>query len=273
MSISKEIQRTTGKSPKFALLGFLYIQRSHGYELHQRLLKELGYIWNVSQSEIYNVLKRLETQGLVKSSVVEQKKLPARRLLRLTPSGRLHFETWLNTPGGTSPRTIRLDFVTRMYFARQIGNLKVQDMLDHQVSEMRTNLRQMESILTDMPLSQTFNRLGLEFQIFQRKAILDWLESCRQTLNLQFFPEAQSETLFEMEDEMKLSARNVLKGKILKIVTGAVNAEVTIELPGGEKIVSIITNTSVDSLKLKEGQDAYAIIKASNVMIGTDESM
>lgn len=69
---------------------------------------------------------------------------------------------------------------------------------------------------------------------------------------------------------MKLSARNVLKGKVVQIVKGAVNAEVTLELPGGEKLVSIITNTSVESLGLAEGKAAYAIIKASNIMVGVD---
>lgn len=69
---------------------------------------------------------------------------------------------------------------------------------------------------------------------------------------------------------MKLSARNLLKGKVVKIVTGAVNAEVTLELPGGTRVVSIITNTSVETLALKEGQEAYAVIKASNIMIGVD---
>ena len=69
---------------------------------------------------------------------------------------------------------------------------------------------------------------------------------------------------------MKLSARNILKAKVLKIVKGAVNAEVIMELPGGEQLVSIITNTSVDSLGLKEGNQAYAVIKASNIMIGVD---
>jgi molybdopterin-binding protein len=69
---------------------------------------------------------------------------------------------------------------------------------------------------------------------------------------------------------MKLSARNSLKGKIKKITPGAVNTEVIIELPGGTEITSIITKTSVESLKLKEGSDAYAIIKASDVIIGTD---
>ncbi|RPH62473.1 MAG: transporter [Chloroflexi bacterium] len=69
---------------------------------------------------------------------------------------------------------------------------------------------------------------------------------------------------------MKLSARNILKGKVVKLVKGAVNAEVTLELPGGAQIVSIITNTSVDSLELKEGKEAYAVIKASNVMVAVD---
>ncbi len=69
---------------------------------------------------------------------------------------------------------------------------------------------------------------------------------------------------------MKISARNTLKGKIIKVVKGAVNAEVVLELPGGDQITSIITNESVDNLGLKEGKEAYAIVKASNVMIAVD---
>jgi molybdate transport system regulatory protein len=68
---------------------------------------------------------------------------------------------------------------------------------------------------------------------------------------------------------MKISARNVLAGKIQSITRGAVNAEVTLILQGGETVTSIITNGSVDSLELKEGQPAYAVIKASEVMIGS----
>jgi len=69
---------------------------------------------------------------------------------------------------------------------------------------------------------------------------------------------------------MKISARNILKGKIVKMLHGAVNSEVIIELPGGTRLISIITNSSVDSLELTEGKEAYAIIKASNVMVGID---
>jgi len=69
---------------------------------------------------------------------------------------------------------------------------------------------------------------------------------------------------------MKISARNQLKGKIKKITKGAVNSEVTLELADGLEIISIITNSSVNNLGLKEEKEAYAIIKASNVMIAVD---
>ena len=69
---------------------------------------------------------------------------------------------------------------------------------------------------------------------------------------------------------MKLSARNVLPGTVTKVTKGAVNAEVHLTLKSGDKIVSIITNTSVDSLGLKDGKDAFAIIKASWPILGTD---
>ena len=69
---------------------------------------------------------------------------------------------------------------------------------------------------------------------------------------------------------MKLSARNILKGTVKKVIRGAVNSEVTIRLEGGAEVVSIITNESVDSLGLKEGVQAYAVIKASNVIVAID---
>ncbi len=69
---------------------------------------------------------------------------------------------------------------------------------------------------------------------------------------------------------MKISARNALKGKVKQIEQGAVNTEVTIELPGGMEIVSIITKESAAGLGLAKGKDVYAVIKASSVMIGVD---
>ena len=67
---------------------------------------------------------------------------------------------------------------------------------------------------------------------------------------------------------MKISARNVLPGTVANVVKGAVNSEVGLTLRGGETVVAIITNSSAESLGLKIGNPAYAIIKASEVMVG-----
>ena len=69
---------------------------------------------------------------------------------------------------------------------------------------------------------------------------------------------------------MKISARNCLEGKIVAIHEGPVSTEVTIEPAAGERIVSSITTTSAKALNLKVGDKAYAVIKASNVMVAVD---
>ena len=69
---------------------------------------------------------------------------------------------------------------------------------------------------------------------------------------------------------MKLSARNQLKGKIAKVAKGSTTAHVTVELPGGHRIMSSITNEAVDELTLKAGNDAIVVIKASDVMIAKE---
>ena len=64
---------------------------------------------------------------------------------------------------------------------------------------------------------------------------------------------------------MKISARNVLAGTVQSVTKGAVNAEITLALEGGDTMVAIITNSSADSLQLAAGKPAFAIVKASEV--------
>jgi molybdopterin-binding protein len=69
---------------------------------------------------------------------------------------------------------------------------------------------------------------------------------------------------------MKLSARNVLPATVKTVTPGAVDSEIVVELAPGIEVVAIITKQSAQNLALKPGVKAYAIIKASNVMIGVD---
>ncbi|WP_294621285.1 TOBE domain-containing protein [uncultured Roseovarius sp.] len=69
---------------------------------------------------------------------------------------------------------------------------------------------------------------------------------------------------------MKISARNKLAGTVVGIEKGAVNATVQIDLGGGSIVSAMITNASVEDLGLEVGKTAYAIVKASDVMVGAD---
>jgi molybdopterin-binding protein len=69
---------------------------------------------------------------------------------------------------------------------------------------------------------------------------------------------------------MQLSARNVLKGRVTQVTHGVVESEITIQLSPGVEIVSTITKSSAERMKLKPGDAAQAIIKASNVIIAVD---
>ena len=69
---------------------------------------------------------------------------------------------------------------------------------------------------------------------------------------------------------MKISARNTIKGRIKNVVQGPVSAEVVLNVAPGIEIVAVISAHSAQALKLKKGKKAYAVIKASSVMVGVD---
>lgn len=69
---------------------------------------------------------------------------------------------------------------------------------------------------------------------------------------------------------MKISARNQIKGKIVSITHGVTTSHIKIDIGGGNVITSAITKTSAEELKLEVGKSAFAIVKASDVMIGVE---
>ncbi|MGA2111200.1 MAG: PadR family transcriptional regulator [Anaerolineales bacterium] len=176
----QSVHHLGARSPEYALLGFLYKQRNHGYNLHQLLATELGQVWHVSQSQTYTILKRLESQGYISSTTLEQQKLPPRQLLRITASGRRRFEEWLETPSGSSVRAIRLEFITRLYFAWKLFPDMIPALLEAQSAQISASLTRLDISRTAVAPEQTFNRLGLDLRIEQLRSVRDWLARCAE---------------------------------------------------------------------------------------------
>jgi len=180
--MSKRSSYVSSLSPEYAVLGFLAQQPDHGYDLHQRLMLELGQIWRLSQSQLYNLLKRLERQGDIVATLQEQPKLPDRHVFHLTERGRQRFEQWLETPTGTSVRAIRVEFLTRLYFARLRSPALAARLIAIQKEETRRGLEWLRTKLEELPPEQVFNRLGLELRVRQLTSVLEWLENCAEIL-------------------------------------------------------------------------------------------
>lgn len=168
-------------SPEFALLGLLAEQAAHGYELHQRLEAELGQVWHVSLSQTYNILKRLEANGFILGAPEKPHKLPQRFRYSLTPSGSTRLEQWVRQPTGSSVRAIRVEFITRLYFARLFEPGLAGRLLETQVSETRLGLRRLHNLYQQLSEGEIYNRLSLALRILQLEAVLSWLDQVVST--------------------------------------------------------------------------------------------
>lgn len=166
-------------SPEYAVLGFLYCEPMHGYDLHRKLGADLGYVWHVSQSEAYAILKRLEAQGHLAAEAIPQQKLPPRQLLRITPAGRERFAAWLHTPSGGSARAIRMEFLTRLYFTQRTEPENTPSLFDLQRAEIEKHIQRLETAQHALPPNQIFNRMSLDMRIRQLHLTHTWLTDCQ----------------------------------------------------------------------------------------------
>jgi DNA-binding PadR family transcriptional regulator len=180
--MSRHSTYVSALSPEYALLGFLQQEAMHGYELHRRLLLHLGQVWHISQSQLYSILKRLEAQGDIAGEVQAQSRLPDRRILQLTEQGHDRFEAWLSAPTGCSVRAIRVEFITRLYFASLRSQEDAMHLIQTQAVVIQQGLQRLQSSDLVTTPEQAFNRLGIELRVQQLRAALDWLRNCEQMI-------------------------------------------------------------------------------------------
>jgi len=162
-------------SPEYPVLGFLYLTPLHGYELHRRLGLHLNEIWHLPQNQTYNILKRLEKNGMIAAERHSEGSRPERACFSLTPAGQAHFERWLAAPTPTSARAIRMEFITRLFFAARISETLTGRILAEQQAALQADLARLRARLAATPPEQPYNRLGLDLRIRQLESVLTWI--------------------------------------------------------------------------------------------------
>lgn len=167
-------------SPEMALLGLLYKEARHGYDLHRTVNADLGQVWHLSQSQAYAILKRLEIRGDLSAETISQKKLPNRQLLQMTEQGRENFLAWLASPSGGSTRVIRMEFITRLYFLKLYFPKRIAQAFNQQRTEVQTHIKRLKKNIKELPDGQIFNHMSLEMRLKQLKFVLEWLNDCQK---------------------------------------------------------------------------------------------
>jgi PadR family transcriptional regulator, regulatory protein AphA len=176
-----------------ALLGLVRQQPMYGYEIHQRLLAsaELGLVWTIKQSQCYAILTRLEEDGLLRSEVSPQEPRPARKMLYLTPAGEATFLRWVRSPVEHG-RDVRLEFLAKIYFARQEGTAAALELTARQRRVSVGRLAALREQAAALGAERSYDWLVLRYRVGQLEAALDWLDECADWLIASEAPAATS---------------------------------------------------------------------------------
>jgi len=163
--------------PEFVPLGFLVEEPTHGYELYRRFSETLAGLWRLSESQMYATLKRLEYHGLIESSAPEKGSAASRRVLSPTPGGRKLFDAWLAEPTVCSPRVLRLEFLTRLFFARRMAPDSIDGLFSDQRAVVAGALGRLGQSRNHAASGFDVFDLALAFSESQLRSALTWLDT------------------------------------------------------------------------------------------------
>ncbi len=175
--------RGSAEPARFALLGLLLGKQAHGYDLsrHFAPTSAVGDVIHLSPSHLYALLTRLERDGLIAGEIQGAGNHPARRVYRLTGSGREAVERWIDEPV-SHPRDMRIDFPLKLYIARGFGADRVRDLVDRQRTVFEAYIRRLEAEEKsgDTADDAAFLNLMRMGRIGRAQAALDWLYHCME---------------------------------------------------------------------------------------------
>lgn len=176
--------RRVSLSIELALLGFLNQGPMHGYAIHQELSDPagLGPVWQIKLSRLYALLGKLEDAGYISAVTEPQESKPPRKIFHLTGEGRTVFQRWLQSPVQHG-RSLRLEFLVKLYFARLEGSETAARLLAVQRTLCREWLEtEREIINKERADGRRYSRLVHQFRLGQIQAMLNWLDECEEAL-------------------------------------------------------------------------------------------
>ncbi len=152
----------------------------HGYALRTQIREGLGPLWQIASSQLYQVLHRLEEQGLVTRCEGEKAAGPSKTIYAVSDAGAKAFWDWAQQPIA-SMRTVRVEFAAKLYFLRRLRIESVSGLIDRQLEAlpgMEAYVSSQTRGSDDAPLNDMWHA----FQVATMRNFYRWLESQRANL-------------------------------------------------------------------------------------------
>jgi DNA-binding PadR family transcriptional regulator len=168
---------------QFILLGLIRPAPRYGYELYKQLAEEagIGLVWRAGRSNLYALLAKMETDGLVSATEEPGEGKAPRVRYAITPQGERAFLEWLRVPVERG-RDMRQDFLARLFFALQDGTETALALIDRQLEVSTRRLESARDLSSTLGPSDLFERLALDFRVEQTESELRWLADSRNAI-------------------------------------------------------------------------------------------
>ncbi len=170
-------------SIEYILLGLLADNPCHGYELYRQIthFDAISLVWNIKQSQLYALLDKLESDGLLVSTLIAGNSHLMKKEFRLTSTGIQTFKAWKTSPVD-HPREMRQEFLAKLYFCLKDGGEAGFELIEEQRAMCCEWLTSQQMEFASMKDDQDFERMVFHFRIIQTQAITEWLDYCELEL-------------------------------------------------------------------------------------------
>ncbi|MCK4789925.1 MAG: PadR family transcriptional regulator [Desulfobacteraceae bacterium] len=162
----------TKPSTEYVLLGALFLGPKHGYEIMQFLESALESTWQVSTSQLYVLLKRLEHDGLLESNLETQETRPSKRVFSLTSKGKKAFLEWLRSPV-EHIRDLRIEFLAKLFFFQSFSLKGGNELIKAQITSLKDIKGKLQK--KNKRESEAFRKLVFEIKLMTIETWQEWL--------------------------------------------------------------------------------------------------
>jgi DNA-binding PadR family transcriptional regulator len=154
-----------------------------GYRLKKHFDRSVGHFWSATQSHIYKSLETLESEGMVRSQMIQQEGKPNQKQYQITDSGRTELQRWLSTP--LPVERPRAAWLIQVFFAHNLANEEIAKLFEKRIEYLRTYLSQLQEAQKtldenykkmDAKRLKSLWQLTLDYGMDHYQNEIDWLE-------------------------------------------------------------------------------------------------